>query len=167
MPKQTAIKDHPYTVHYVLPNHTSGARCRPAVVVLDWSPDVYPPDGACNLVVFVDGTNDGYSGTTPVVWATSVRHTQDGNDHTYHHQGECASATAARAEVDAAAAAAAEARAPEPEPAFPARQPGESSTDYVERALRDVPPGTPTTMTEAAYGTPAPADPGPEGGDGR
>lgn len=96
------IGSHPYLVHYVLPEGPSRGQCRPAVVVNDWTGVAYhdQPE-TCNLIAFIDGSNDGL-GDDYVLWPTSVHHTTDGADATWHTHGECAAATAARAESDAA-----------------------------------------------------------------
>jgi hypothetical protein len=52
-------------------------RHRPAVIVETWGSETQsdPKAWALNLVVFVDGMNDGYPGNT--LWKTSVVHSED------------------------------------------------------------------------------------------
>lgn len=54
-----------YAVWYSLPS-TARYPCeqRPGFIVTQWSDDI------ANLVVFVDGSNDGYA--NPVLWVTSA-----------------------------------------------------------------------------------------------
>lgn len=74
-------------VHYVLPKRpdikTEGAH-RPAIVVLVCPKEWGYPEGAANLQVFLDGTNDhsSYDGTT--LWATSVQYSEDPQPGTWH-----------------------------------------------------------------------------------
>jgi hypothetical protein len=56
---------------------------RPGVIVKVWD-HVQP--GLCNLVVFVDGSNDldNLAMKAPVYWATSVPYSTGGEHHTWH-----------------------------------------------------------------------------------
>lgn len=85
-------------VHYVMPSHEH----RPAIVVRVWRvPDSkgpepilkVPENGMCNLVVFVDGTNDVKKSTdaytidpSPVltIWETSRQYSEDPQPFTWH-----------------------------------------------------------------------------------
>lgn len=72
------------TVHYVMP----GGEHRPAMVVQVWDDPGSYPLGVCNLVVFLDGTNDrqvpyGTSGDL-VMWATSVYYNDTKTPYTWH-----------------------------------------------------------------------------------
>lgn len=93
------IGTHPYLVHYILPEGPSRGYCRPAVVVNDRTGVAYNdhPE-TCNLIAFADGNNDGL-GDDYVLWPTSVHHTKDGADGTWHTHTECATASAARAQA--------------------------------------------------------------------
>lgn len=140
VPKKTAIKDHPYTVHYVWTGANRG-ECRPAVVVRDWVSCV-------NLAVFTDGTNDGED--RMVVWATSVEHSADGREGTYHHQGECEAAMAARA--------AAEASPTPPEEAPRASSSGDSAGGGAEAPTLPSPSGSgPSGSSGTQGGTDSPS----------
>lgn len=69
-------------VHYVLPRHAKPnvvGEHRPATVVKVWDKEA----GTCNLMVFVDGTNDWPEYTGPV-WATSVRYSDLHEEGTWH-----------------------------------------------------------------------------------
>ena len=55
-------------VHYVLPDGPHAGEHRPAIVVKVWT------GGYINLVVFMDGTNDGPGRGGCVEWATSIQH---------------------------------------------------------------------------------------------
>lgn len=57
-------------VHYVLPDGPHAGEHRPAFIVQVWTGDYL------NLVVFVDGTNDGPQLAGCVLWATSVQQDQ-------------------------------------------------------------------------------------------
>lgn len=63
-------------VHYVLPDGSYAGEHRPAIVVKVWRQgDGTPPvDGYSNLVVFVDGANDGAAHGVCTRWVTSVEH---------------------------------------------------------------------------------------------
>lgn len=65
-------------VHYVLPDGPHAGEHRPAIVVKVWSGNYV------NLVVFMDGTNDGpeYSGC--IRWATSIEHSAEPKPNTWH-----------------------------------------------------------------------------------
>jgi hypothetical protein len=70
-------------VHYVLsdtdsPRHPS--EHRPAVVVKVWGDH---PNGCCQLVVFMDGSNDEQAGDL-TKWKTSVVYSEDPKPGTWH-----------------------------------------------------------------------------------
>ena len=69
-------------VHFVT---ESGAH-RPAIVVRVWRQgDGTPPaNGYSNLVVFMDGTNDGDRFASCVSWQTSVTFSEDPIPRTWH-----------------------------------------------------------------------------------
>lgn len=73
-------------VHYVLPDGPHAGEHRPAIVVKVWrSNDGTPPaNGYSNLVVFMDGTNDGAQFGGCLHWATSVEHDADRRMRTWH-----------------------------------------------------------------------------------
>lgn len=61
-------------VHFVLPDGPHEGEHRPAIVVKVWrqGDGKVPENGHSNLVVFMDGTNDGDLWGSCVHWATSV-----------------------------------------------------------------------------------------------
>ena len=70
-------------VHYILGNGPSKGECRPAVVVKIWNEE----SGSAQLIVFMDGTNDGLDLGDYVLWVTSVL---PGNSHgEWHFISEC------------------------------------------------------------------------------
>jgi hypothetical protein len=75
--------EHGALVHYVLPDgpETVHGQCRPALVVRAWR------DGAANLVVFRDGTNDGHYGLYQ--WCTSIHESAAHEFGTYHQAWAC------------------------------------------------------------------------------
>lgn len=77
-------------VHYVLSeadvNTTSAVgRHRPAIVVETW-PQLGREDGYANLIVFMEGTNDGpaRSGAGHTLWVTSRVHSTEKKPGTWH-----------------------------------------------------------------------------------
>ena len=58
-------------------NPPATPRHRPAMIVETWGSEAHndPKTWALNLVVFVDGMNDGYPACT--LWKTSVLHSED------------------------------------------------------------------------------------------
>lgn len=78
------------TVHYVLPDGPNAGEHRPAIVVKVWRLEdaagtKHPPDnGYSNLVVFVDGTNDGVQFGGCILWATSVVYSEEPIPRTWH-----------------------------------------------------------------------------------
>lgn len=73
-------------VHFVLPDGPHAGEHRPAIVVKVWRQgDGTPPaNGYSNLVVFMDGTNDGVQFGGCIHWATSVEHSADPKPRTWH-----------------------------------------------------------------------------------
>jgi len=77
-------------VHYVLPDGPHAGEHRPAIVVKVWRLNnadgtQRPPDnGYSNLVVFVDGTNDGPQFGGCIHWVTSVEFSADPRPRTWH-----------------------------------------------------------------------------------
>jgi len=73
-------------VHFVLPDGPHAGEHRPAVIVKVWRRgDGSPPaDGYSNLVVFMDGTNDGPSFGGCIRWETSVTFSEDPQPRTWH-----------------------------------------------------------------------------------
>lgn len=73
-------------VHYVLPDGPSKGEHRPAIVVRIWrrGGGAIPDDGLSNLVVFMDGTNDGTQHATCILWATSVVYSNEHLPRTWH-----------------------------------------------------------------------------------
>lgn len=65
-------------VHYVLPDGPHAGEHRPAIVVKIWS------GSYVNLVVFVDGTNDGPQFGGCILWATSIEHSPEPKPRTWH-----------------------------------------------------------------------------------
>ena len=64
-------------VHYALDRGRYRGECRPGIVVKVWTVDGRPQaNGLCQLVVFLDGTNDYPDGSEDVghQWATSVEY---------------------------------------------------------------------------------------------
>lgn len=126
-------------MHYVLAEGRSRGQCRPAVVVRDWTGVAYhdQPE-TCNLIAFIDGSNDGL-GDDYVRWPTSVHHTQDGADGTWHHARECEAATVAQAQAVKASEEAASQTSTPPEEAQQA-----SSSGATGEAAPDGPSDDPT-----------------------
>lgn len=131
------IGNHPYLVHYVLPEGRGADECRPAAVVREWTDE---PQPCLNLLVFADGLNDGTD--DPVLWKTSVYHGPDGERHTWHRAAECEAVTAAQS---ARFAAESPAEAASESPGGPA-----TATDSPSSA--SPPSSEPTTMAAAVYG---------------
>jgi hypothetical protein len=73
-------------VHFVLPDGPHAGEHRPAIVVKVWRQgDGMPPtDGYSNLLVFVDGTNDGAAYAGCLRWETSVTHDLGCDRRTWH-----------------------------------------------------------------------------------
>ncbi len=77
-------------VHFVLPDGPNAGEHRPAVVVRVWrlnNADVAqrPPDsGNSNLVVFMDGRNDGDQFAGCIRWETSVVYSAEPKPRTWH-----------------------------------------------------------------------------------
>ena len=73
-------------VHYVLPAGPSKGSHRPAVVVHLWPSGEYT--GTVQLQVFTDSDEHGnYNDRLPqVMWATSVKHDENGEPGTWHWQ---------------------------------------------------------------------------------
>jgi hypothetical protein len=74
-------------VHYVLsendvPSSNAGAH-RPAIVVQDWDRATGSDNGNANLVVFLDGSNDGVLSHL-TLWATSRHYSEDPQPGTWH-----------------------------------------------------------------------------------
>ncbi len=74
-------------VHYVLKN----GEHRPAIVVNAWNPDSpLRKQGIVNMVVFLDGSNDGIEAgrahldTALQAWRTSVHYSEDKEPGTWH-----------------------------------------------------------------------------------
>ena len=67
MPGLTEGRD----VHFVLPDGPSAGQHRPAIVVKVWI------QGYVNLIVFMDGTNDGMPPGGYLRWETSVGYDPD------------------------------------------------------------------------------------------
>lgn len=73
-------------VHFVLPDGPHKGEHRPAIVVKVWRQgDGTPPtNGYSNLLVFMDGTNDGPNFGGCVNWQTSVTFDQESKPRTWH-----------------------------------------------------------------------------------
>lgn len=76
-------------VHYVLPDNGDGlcksvGAHRPAMVVLVCPKEWGYPDGAVNLMVFVDGSNDVQNFKGHPLWATSVQYSENPQPDTWH-----------------------------------------------------------------------------------
>lgn len=81
-------------VHFVLPDDKHMANVRedavgkhvPAMVVLVCPKSWGYPDGAVNLQLFVDGSNDikGWNPQYGSIWATSVQYDPEGAGGTWH-----------------------------------------------------------------------------------
>lgn len=68
-------------VHYVLPEGPSIGEHRPAVIVAIWNHET----GACNLQVFVDGSNDAFPRMQGTLWATTALYDSENKaGHTWH-----------------------------------------------------------------------------------
>lgn len=67
-------------VHYVMPNEDH----RPAIVVRVCPKEWGYPDGAVQLQVFTDGSNDGLEYASGLFWATSVQYSLDTVPGTWH-----------------------------------------------------------------------------------
>lgn len=76
------MADQPVTigriVHYVLAEGRNPGEHRPAFVVKTWGDT---PDSSVQLQVFTDAGNDGLD---PVLWATSVHHSETPEPRTWH-----------------------------------------------------------------------------------
>ncbi|KKN22469.1 hypothetical protein LCGC14_0914780 [marine sediment metagenome] len=70
-------------VHYILGDGPSKGECRPAIVVKIWHEET----GSAQLIVFMDGTNDGMDPGYHILWATSVLPGNYGGE--WHFIGEC------------------------------------------------------------------------------
>jgi len=73
-------------VHFVLSDGPHEGEHRPAIVVKVWRQgDGSPPaNGYSNLVVFMDGTNDGAAFAGCVRWATSIEYSEEPRPRTWH-----------------------------------------------------------------------------------
>ena len=73
-------------VHFVLPDGPHAGEHRPAIVVKVWRQgDGTPPaNGYSNLVVFMDGTNDGAAFGGCIHWATSIEYSEEPKPRTWH-----------------------------------------------------------------------------------
>ncbi len=79
-------------VHYVMPDGRNRGEDRTAIIVRVWrdGEGKPPANGVSQLAVFVDGTNDydnlpmGNSSFMPVVWKTSVVHSNEHEFGTWH-----------------------------------------------------------------------------------
>jgi hypothetical protein len=73
-------------VHFVLPDGPHAGDHRPAIVVRVWRQgDGTPPaNGYSNLLVFMDGTNDGPNFGGGINWQTSVTFSADPQPRTWH-----------------------------------------------------------------------------------
>lgn len=73
-------------VHFVLPDGPHVGEHRPAIIVKVWRQgDGTPPNnGYSNLVVFMDGKNDGDRYAGCIRWETSVIYSADPNPRTWH-----------------------------------------------------------------------------------
>lgn len=73
-------------VHFVLPDGRHAGEHRPAIVVKVWRQgDGTPPaNGYSNLVVFMDGTNDGASLGGCINWQTSIEYSAESKPRTWH-----------------------------------------------------------------------------------
>jgi predicted RNA-binding protein with TRAM domain len=73
-------------VHFVLPDGPHKGDHRPAIIVKVWRQgDGTPPaNGYSNLVVFMDGTNDGGQFGGCIRWETSVTHSDAPEPRTWH-----------------------------------------------------------------------------------
>ena len=74
-------------VHYVLNHGKSEGQHRPAIIIETcehlFGAGVYSRE-ECQLMVFVDGSNDGTPWHGLPIWATSVPHDEDGTPGTWH-----------------------------------------------------------------------------------
>ena len=70
-------------VHYILGDGPSKGECRPAIVVKIWNEET----GSAQLIVFMDGTNDGLIPGDFFLWATSVLPGKSGGE--WHFINEC------------------------------------------------------------------------------
>lgn len=71
----------PTFVNYVLSSGRNKGQIRPAAVVHDWG------NSMLNLIAFTDRSNDfttGDFGFDGILWATSVRHSDTHEPHTWH-----------------------------------------------------------------------------------
>jgi hypothetical protein len=68
------------TVHYVLEDGPHAGEHRPAIIVKVWSKSI----GSVNLVVFMDGTNDGPDFGGCIRWCTSVAPSEAMSPRTWH-----------------------------------------------------------------------------------
>lgn len=77
-------------VHYVLSDGPHAGEHRPAIIVRVWrvrdaDGNEHPPDnGYSNLVVFMDGSNDGDRFAGCLSWQTSVVFSQEPQPRTWH-----------------------------------------------------------------------------------
>lgn len=73
-------------VHFVLPDGPHAGEHRPAVVVKVWrmGDGTLPANGYSNLVVFMDGTNDGAEHGGCIYWATSIEYSEEPKPRTWH-----------------------------------------------------------------------------------
>jgi hypothetical protein len=73
-------------VHFVLPDGPHAGEHRPAIVVKVWRQgDGTPPaNGYSNLLVFMDGTNDGDQFAGCLSWQTSVVYSDQAARRTWH-----------------------------------------------------------------------------------
>lgn len=80
-------------VHYTLPDGPNAGAHRPAIVVRVWDKQ----HGTCNLQVFTDEINDGFS--QPVTWRTSIRPDPTGRARSTWHFPEKAGAQTSAAKA--------------------------------------------------------------------
>lgn len=73
-------------VHFVVPDGPHAGEHRPAIVVKVWRQgDGTPPaNGYSNLLVFMDGTNDGDQFANCLSWQTSVVYSDQAARRTWH-----------------------------------------------------------------------------------
>lgn len=71
-------------VHYVMQDGVSAGECRPALVVRTCPTEWGYPDGAVQLQVFTDGSNDGIQYASGMFWATSVQYSETPAPGTWH-----------------------------------------------------------------------------------
>lgn len=77
-------------VHFVVADGSNQGAHRPAIIARVWWENNAdgtrraPEDGYSNLVVFMDGTNDGYQFSGCVSWQTSVTFDPNGGLRTWH-----------------------------------------------------------------------------------